>query len=262
MAEDFAVRSVHRPRPRRDAARAATAHFLPARHGARPGCAASTPAGRASATSWSSRTFPFLDHFLADAEAFWATGEFGRVGFGPVERTGRRRQGLPLRGLGRHGRQRAVPAARVAARRRAAAGDAPARARRAARTGAARAHARPPFSAARSQLRRAKEVAEVGAAARASLLATVSHEVRTPVHAIIGLAGLLLDSSLPPGQARFLSLIRSSSETLLAVLNDMLDASRLEAGAWRSRRGPSTCAARSTRRSTSWPCAPPSAASI
>ncbi len=80
------------------------------------------------------------------------------------------------------------------------------------------------------QLRRAKEKAELGAAARASLLATVSHEVRTPVHAIIGLAGLLLDSSLPPGQARFLSLIRSSSETLLAVLNDMLDASRLESG--------------------------------
>ena len=106
-------------------------------------------------------------------------------------------------------------------------------------------------------------MAEVGAAARASLLATVSHEVRTPVHAIIGLAGLLLDSSLPPGQARFLSLIRSSSETLLAVLNDMLDASRLEAGGAGARdHGPSTCAARSTRRSTWWPCAPPSAASI
>ena len=80
------------------------------------------------------------------------------------------------------------------------------------------------------QLQQAKEKAELGAAARASLLATVSHEVRTPVHAIIGLTGLLLDSSLPPGQARFLSLIRSSGETLLAVLNDMLDASRLESG--------------------------------
>ena len=89
----------------------------------------------------------------------------------------------------------------------------------------------------------------------------MSHEVRTPVHAIIGLAGLLLDSSLPPGQARFLSLIRSSSETLLAVLNDMLDASRLESGGLALETRAFDLRHTSTRRSTSWPCAPPSAAS-
>jgi signal transduction histidine kinase len=177
-----------------------------------------------------SRTFPFLDHFLADAEAFWTTGEFGRVGSGLSSEPGAdgrdfhfeawavsvdsgqylllewRRDGEQLQGMLQRAREGLLEQERLE------------------RTQAA-------LQRSQEQLRRAKEVAEVGSAARASLLATVSHEVRTPVHAIIGLAGLLLDSSLPPGQARFLSLIRSSSETLLAVLNDMLDASRLEAGA-------------------------------
>ena len=177
-----------------------------------------------------SRTFPFLDHFLADAEAFWATGEFGRVGSGLSSEPGAdgkdfhfeawavavdsgqflllewRRDGEQLQAMLQRAREGLLEQERLE------------------RTQAQ-------LQRTQSQLRKAKEMAEVGAAARASLLATVSHEVRTPVHAIIGLAGLLLDSSLPPGQARFLSLIRSSSETLLAVLNDMLDASRLEAGA-------------------------------
>ena len=177
-----------------------------------------------------SRTFPFLDHFLADAEAFWATGEFGRVGSGLSSEPGAdgkdfhfeawavavdsgqflllewRRDGEQLQSMLQRAREGLLEQERLE------------------RTQAQ-------LQRTQSQLRKAKEMAEVGAAARASLLATVSHEVRTPVHAIIGLAGLLLDSSLPPGQARFLSLIRSSSETLLAVLNDMLDASRLEAGA-------------------------------
>ncbi len=177
-----------------------------------------------------SRTFPFLDHFLVDAEAFWATGEFGRVGSGLSSEPGAdgkdfhfevwavtvdsgqflllewRRDGEQLQAMLQRAREGLLEQERLE------------------RTKAA-------LQRSQGQLRRAKEKAELGAAARAALLATVSHEVRTPVHAIIGLTGLLLDSSLPPGQARFLSLIRSSSETLLAVLNDMLDASRLESGA-------------------------------
>ena len=177
-----------------------------------------------------SRTFPFLDHFLVDAEAFWATGQDGRVGSGLSSEPGAdgndfhfeawavtvdsgqflllewRRDGVELQAMLQRAREGLLEQERLE------------------RTQAA-------LQRSQGELRRAKEVAELGAAARAGLLATVSHEVRTPVHAIIGLTGLLLDSSLPPGQARFLSLIRSSSETLLAVLNDMLDASRLESGA-------------------------------
>lgn len=176
-----------------------------------------------------SRTFPFLDHFLADAEAFWATGEFGRVGSGLSSEPGAdgrdfhfeawavtvdggqflllewRRDGEQLQAMLQRAREGLLEQERLE------------------RTRTALQHSQ-------TELRRAKEAAELSAVARAGLLATVSHEVRTPVHAIIGLTGLLLDSSLPPGQARFLSLIRSSSETLLAVLNDMLDASRLESG--------------------------------
>jgi signal transduction histidine kinase len=176
-----------------------------------------------------SRTFPFLDHFLDDAEAFWATGEAGRVGSGLSAEPGAdgrdfhfeawavttdgsqyllleyRRDGAELQAMLQRAREGLLERERLERTQRA-------------------------LERSQEELRRAKEAAEAGGAARASMLATISHEVRTPVHAIIGLTGLLLDSTLPPGQARFLSLIRSSGETLLAVLDDLLDASRLEAG--------------------------------
>ena len=176
-----------------------------------------------------SRTFPFLDHFLVDAEAFWATGEFGRVGSGLSSEPG-------ADGKDFHFEAWAVPStagssccwnggATASSCRRCCSARVKGCSNRSGssaprwRFNAARASCAGPR---RSRARRRRA---------ASLLATVSHEVRTPVHAIIGLAGLMLDSPLPPGQARFLSLIRSSSETLLAVLNDLLDASRLESGA-------------------------------
>ncbi len=176
-----------------------------------------------------SRTFPFLDHFLFDAEAFWATGDLGRVGSGLSAEPGPdshelhyeawavtaddgqyllielRRDAEALRGMLQKAREGLLEHERLERTQRA-------------------------LERAQEELRRAKQGAEAAAAARAAMLSTISHEVRTPLHAIIGLTGLMLDSALPAAEARFLSLIRSSGETLLAVLDDVLDASRLDAG--------------------------------
>ena len=77
---------------------------------------------------------------------------------------------------------------------------------------------------------RAREAAEAAFAARSELLATVSHEVRTPLGAIIAMADLLLNGKLDARQRRYAEALRQSGGSLLAVLNDVLDHSKLEAG--------------------------------
>ncbi|CAH2601366.1 Histidine kinase [Rhodovastum atsumiense] len=66
--------------------------------------------------------------------------------------------------------------------------------------------------------------------AKSAFLATMSHEVRTPLHGILGMAQLLEDSPLSPAQRRWLAAISSSGTMLLALLNDVLDFSKIEAG--------------------------------
>jgi PAS domain S-box-containing protein len=82
---------------------------------------------------------------------------------------------------------------------------------------------------AEETLREARDLAERVARARSAFLANMSHEIRTPMNAVLGFVELVLDTELTPEQRRALELVRSSSETLLAILNDILDYSKIEA---------------------------------
>ncbi|AXA91137.1 CHASE domain-containing protein [Massilia sp. YMA4] len=84
--------------------------------------------------------------------------------------------------------------------------------------------------AAEEQMRRAKEHAESASRAKSSFVANMSHELRTPMNAVLGLATLLGRTRLDSEQQNFVNMIRSSGQTLLAVLNDVLDFSKIEAG--------------------------------
>jgi signal transduction histidine kinase/ActR/RegA family two-component response regulator len=79
------------------------------------------------------------------------------------------------------------------------------------------------------ELRLAKEAAETANRAKSDFLANISHEVRTPLHGIVGLTEIVLNGELGPEQREHMELIQSSASTLLALVNDLLDFVKIEA---------------------------------
>jgi PAS domain S-box-containing protein len=79
-------------------------------------------------------------------------------------------------------------------------------------------------------LSEAKESAEAASRAKSTFLANMSHELRTPMNAIMGMTGLALRQSPPAGLQMQLKKIEQASQHLLAVINDILDISKIEAG--------------------------------
>jgi CheY-like chemotaxis protein len=79
-------------------------------------------------------------------------------------------------------------------------------------------------------MRIAKQHAEAAAAAKAQFLANMSHELRTPLNGVVGMASMLGTTTLDARQRRFVDTMKASAEALIAIVNDVLDFSKADAG--------------------------------
>ena len=80
------------------------------------------------------------------------------------------------------------------------------------------------------QLEEARENAEQSLETRKLFLANISHEIRTPINAISGMSGILADTNISETQKQYVNAIQSSSKSLMVIVNDILDMSKLESG--------------------------------
>ncbi len=81
-----------------------------------------------------------------------------------------------------------------------------------------------------AEIIRSREEAEAASKAKSDFLAHMSHEIRTPLNGIIGFVDLLMKTELNPRQNQYLSTVQSSARSLLGIVNDILDLSKIEAG--------------------------------
>jgi two-component system sensor histidine kinase/response regulator len=83
---------------------------------------------------------------------------------------------------------------------------------------------------ATQELITAKEIAEEASRFKSDFLSIMSHEIRTPMNAVIGTTNLLLSDDPKPGQLEYLNILKFSADNLMAIINDILDYNKIEAG--------------------------------